>query len=143
MKNQTLKECTNCHQTFPLDRDNFYIRRDTDFTSWCKKCLNQHTTERGQKRKLKAVEYKGGKCVICNYHTHPNAFDFHHLDPSKKEQSPSSMRLLTWESQMKELDKCILVCRNCHAEIHAGLHPQYLIVKEQNQLVPPTGLEPV
>ena len=131
MKTQTLKECTNCHQNLPLDRAHFYTRRDTHFTSWCKKCLNKHTTTRGQSRKLKAIEYKGGKCTICNYNTHPSAMDFHHLDPSKKEQSPSSMRLVSWETQKKELDKCILVCRNCHSEIHAGLHPQYLIFKDQ------------
>jgi len=69
-----------------------------------------------------AREYKGGKCMICGYTKYPGSLDFHHLDPKQKEFG-ISVRGLTrsWEKIRKEIDKCILVCANCHREIHAGI----------------------
>ena len=64
------------------------------------------------------VEYKGGKCVRCGYSKCIDALEFHHRDPSKKDFSVSGK---TWslERLKKEVDKCDLVCSNCHREIHA------------------------
>lgn len=68
------------------------------------------------------VKYKGGKCEICGYDKCIVALDFHHLNPEEKDfgiaQSTSykNMDLLKLE-----VNKCILVCANCHREIHAGL----------------------
>lgn len=75
-----------------------------------------------RKRKRMAIEYKGGKCVFCGYDKCQDALGFHHLESEKKEFGLSSSTGLcrSWEKVKKELDKCILVCANCHAEIHAG-----------------------
>lgn len=129
MTKQILKKCPQCNQTKPTK--DFYVRRGKDTSSYCKQCLNHLTTIRGQRRKQEGVVYKGGKCVICSYDKHPNSLDFHHLDPDTKESSLRNLRLMQWEKYKTEIDKCVLVCRNCHGEIHAGLHPQYLIVKDQ------------
>lgn len=129
MTNQKLKRCPKCEQT--LSTKDFYLRRGVDASPYCKKCMNKLTTERGQKRKLEAIAYKGGKCMICKYDKHQNSLDFHHTDPSTKESTFSKLRWKKWSTYKEELDKCILVCSNCHGEIHAGLHPQYLIVKDQ------------
>ena len=67
--------------------------------------------------KLLAIEYKGGKCVGCGYNKSIWALDFHHLDPSKKDFSMGG-GYKPFERIKEELDKCILVCKNCHAEIH-------------------------
>lgn len=79
---------------------------------------------RSQRRaKERAVEYLGGKCSLCGYNRCLAAMDFHHLDPSEKEFKPSYVILRRkWEVAKKELDKCILVCGNCHTEIHHGMH---------------------
>jgi hypothetical protein len=47
----------------------------------------------------------------------------HHLDPSQKDLSLSAIRAnpKNWETIVKELRKCVLVCHNCHSEIHAGV----------------------
>jgi predicted HNH restriction endonuclease len=60
--------------------------------------------------------------MICGYGHCPEALDFHHRDPKQKSFG-LSVRGLTrsWEKIQKELDKCILVCANCHREIHAGI----------------------
>lgn len=72
--------------------------------------------------KLRAVEYKGGKCVMCGYSEHVGVLDFHHLDPSQKEFSIGAKGYTrSWERLRVELDKCILVCANCHREIELGV----------------------
>lgn len=73
-----------------------------------------------QKIKKKAVEYKGGKCQICGYNKCMRALTFHHIDPKTKSFGISGA-YKSWERLKPELDKCILVCQNCHAEIHDGL----------------------
>lgn len=78
--------------------------------------------KRRKRLKEMIVEYKGGKCVICGYNKHVGAFDLHHLDESKKEFGLSTRGLTrSWEKLKAEADKCILVCANCHREIHAGV----------------------
>ncbi len=73
-----------------------------------------------QRVKLRAIDYKGGKCQICGYSRCHQALDFHHLDPKQKEFSLSGISR-SWDSIKSEIDKCILVCANCHREIHAGM----------------------
>lgn len=72
-----------------------------------------------KKKKMLAVEAFGGKCCICEYNKCVDALEFHHLDKSEKEESPAYI-IMRWsfEKAKKELDKCILVCSNCHREIH-------------------------
>lgn len=65
------------------------------------------------------IEHLGGKCQRCGYDKCKSALAFHHKDPSKKELNFSS-GFLGFEKFKKELDKCILLCANCHAEIHWG-----------------------
>ena len=75
------------------------------------------------KKKKKAIEYKGGKCEKCGYDKCISAMEFHHLNPLEKDFSISSNINMSYEKIKKELDKCILVCANCHREIHEGMHP--------------------
>jgi len=70
--------------------------------------------------KQKLVDYKGGKCQICGYCKCIDALDFHHINPEEKDFSISG-GTKSFEHVKSELDKCILVCSNCHREIHAGL----------------------
>ena len=65
--------------------------------------------------KQKAVNYKGGECIKCGYSKCLSALEFHHTNPKEKEGYNSHW---TFERNKSELDKCILVCANCHREIH-------------------------
>ncbi len=116
--------CSTCNESLSRTSDNFYFRDSsrTGLRSNCKKCSNKKTIQFQSAQKEKFVKYKGGKCAICGYNRCIKALDFHHLDPSKKESSLSQGRSRKFETSLKELDKCILVCSNCHREIHAGLH---------------------
>jgi hypothetical protein len=84
------------------------------------KCKNKYYVDLRRKViKQKALEYKGGCCSMCGYSKCPTALQFHHTDPSEKDFSISKNgHSRSWERVRNELDKCILVCANCHAEIH-------------------------
>ena len=68
-------------------------------------------------RKKKAIEYLGGKCSRCGYNNHYAAMQFHHVE--KKDFAWNKLRLLNWERTKEELDKCVLLCANCHAIVHS------------------------
>ncbi|MFZ1721883.1 MAG: hypothetical protein WAU07_05255 [Microgenomates group bacterium] len=70
----------------------------------------------------KAVAESGGKCRICGYKRVITALEFHHKDQTQKDFGLSQRGLTrSWEKIKIEIAKCILVCANCHREIHAGL----------------------
>jgi len=74
------------------------------------------------KRRRDALDYKGGSCIVCDYNKCMSTLEFHHLDPNKKEfQISSKLHSRSWKNIVKELDKCVLVCSNCHREIHEGV----------------------
>jgi hypothetical protein len=68
--------------------------------------------------KKKALEYKGCKCILCGYHKCDAALHFHHVNGFDKEKGISRIR--SWKKMVLELDKCVLVCSNCHSEVHSG-----------------------
>jgi hypothetical protein len=69
-------------------------------------------------KKQKLIEYKGGKCLHCGYNKNQKALSFHHLNPKEKDFEISSKHCLSFERLKQEVDKCILLCLNCHAETH-------------------------
>ena len=82
---------------------------------------NEQTVWRHTSR-VKCIEYKGGVCTVCGLKydgTNGAIFDFHHVDQTQKEFVISRMSR-KWESLKPELDKCDLVCANCHRVYHAG-----------------------
>ena len=116
--------CPRCKKSHSLNE--FYSRRGIKYSSvYCKSCTNLQTTERQRKFKEICVQHKGGKCEICNYNKCITALEFHHKDPSQKDFNISQSRLHKLGKELfDELDKCILVCSNCHREIHHKIHQE-------------------
>lgn len=71
------------------------------------------------KNKIELVNYKGGKCEICGYNKSLRALEFHHVNPEEKNFGIAG-KTYSLDKLKKEADKCILVCSNCHSEIHDG-----------------------
>lgn len=73
--------------------------------------------------KKRMVDAMGGKCQCCGYAACTDALAFHHIDMNQKEFSFRGARAnpKAWNKIAEELKKCILVCHNCHSEIHAGV----------------------
>lgn len=84
--------------------------------------LAKATNNRRRKLKKLMIDTKGGKCQFCGYSKYIGALDFHHIDPAKKSFKLSMEELYrSWDLITKELDKCFLVCANCHRELHGGV----------------------
>lgn len=89
----------------------------------CKKCIIEYVQKRRIKIKELAVAYKGGKCENpdCGYKKYVGALEFHHIDKNKEFGIASKGYTRSWEKVKKELDKCVMLCSNCHKEAEAGL----------------------
>jgi len=89
----------------------------------CKRCHSRRSVARFRKHKQRAVDYKGGKCQVCGYNKSLRSLDFHHRDPGEKDVKFNSNWVKQWnfERVKKELDKCDLLCRNCHGEAHDAM----------------------
>ena len=87
----------------------------------CKKCRVEKVIRRRQKVRKILIDEFGGKCSQCDYNKSLWALEFHHLEDSSKDFGLSQKGLTrSIEGLRKEAAKCILVCANCHREIHAG-----------------------
>jgi hypothetical protein len=120
------KKCPKCQELKPITEEYFYIRPDRNgkMQSYCKVCNHINVLNRQREFKKKLVDLKGGKCIKCGYNKSNAALQFHHIDPEKKDFNFSKYRNTSFEKNkdaiLAELDKCILVCANCHAEIHSN-----------------------
>lgn len=81
-------------------------------------------------RRLKeqAIAYKGGKCQGCGYNKYNGSMHFHHINSNEKSFSISG-KSMSFDRMIPELDKCVLVCANCHGEIHGKIITQDTLLK--------------
>ena len=118
-----IKKCEICGNRF-----------ETKFKSrlYCYECSGESTrinneTRKHQKTilrrsmKKQAVKILGGKCSICGYNRCIDALEFHHENPREKDFKLGSGNTMSWNEYRNEALKCILVCSNCHKEIHSKI----------------------
>lgn len=117
------KLCPSCNVVLPISSFGIHQKKDRKgkpfcIFTLCKKCDSIRIKERKRRIKQLSVEYKGGKCCRCGYDKCLRSLDFHHQDESEKDFGVSAYSGSNFDDIKKELDKCILVCKNCHGEIH-------------------------
>ena len=112
--------CKDCG--VELSSENTYVRKSKVKPKLCRKCENKRRVALQQKRKIEAIEYKGGQCSVCGYKTFYGALEFHHVEPEEKEADWKNMQNWSLANIKRELDKCILVCSNCHRELHNEIY---------------------
>lgn len=116
------KYCSSCKQI--LDITMFYkVKHGVKFgtkrlRSWCITCNKKYVNRSTRNYKKEIVDFMGGKCCKCGYDKCIHALDIHHLDPLQKDPKFKQLRNILSDDLKKELEKCILVCANCHREIH-------------------------
>jgi hypothetical protein len=108
----SLKTCSICGKQY-------IYRRGTGFT--IQLCSSCKVSERRRSIKKLLVDYKGGKCSGCKYKKFLGALQFHHTNPEEKDFQISGNHCRSIEKLKKEVDKCVLLCGNCHSEVHAGI----------------------
>jgi hypothetical protein len=92
-------------------------RKYSDRANYLKKAVDK----RRKKIRQLSIEYMGNQCTICGYNKCIQALEFHHLDSNKKDFGISDKGYTrSWKKVKEELDKCILLCANCHREVHEG-----------------------
>lgn len=131
------KTCVKCNQTKDLT---FFARnkaKKDGLQSYCKDCNIQTQKERYKNNKAyykdkakvrtlrlakKFSEYKKSLyCKFCKEST-SCCLDFHHIDKDTKVETISYLsKHGSFDSLTKELEKCVVLCANCHRKLHAGL----------------------
>lgn len=108
------KECLLCNKIFRPKNKSANLR------SCCYDCMPDGTQlTRGEF--LAKIKYlRGGCCEKCGYDKCIKALEFHHLDPSKKDFTISNDHFKLKDA-IEESKKCILICANCHRELHDNL----------------------
>jgi hypothetical protein len=114
------KECSGCKTTKLISE--FYAKTGrVNGHPLCKNCFNQYCMKRWKARKVEAISYKNNICLDCKI-TYPefpsDVFEFHHLDPNEKDFEWTKLKLRSKEDINKELDKCVMLCANCHRVRH-------------------------
>jgi len=92
-------------------------RRAAENPDWYEERKNKRTNARRAK-KAKFVQEFGGACNNCGGVFPDCVYEFHHTDPSQKDKTPSKLFMLSDENIRKELDKCVMLCANCHRIEH-------------------------
>jgi len=124
------KICTKCRKELPLT--SFYSRGNGRYRSECKECHNNYVKEQYHKRKETIDDFKKQqlcrKCGEKRYYL----LDFHHIDPSIKEDTVSRMisNRNSIEQIQEEIKKCIVLCANCHREFHFLEKEKNITLKE-------------
>jgi hypothetical protein len=72
-------------------------------------------------KKIRAIALLGGACVVCKYARCERSLTFHHVDPAQKNFTIAQHMNRSWKAIEAELRKCVLLCMNCHGEVHAGV----------------------
>jgi len=129
-RNKVISDCAKIHN--PIMKCNVCAKplrgRQRKFCS--RKCKNQSGNlsyqsyqaqqKRGRLRKLDLIKMNRGSCEKCGYDKNYAALEFHHVDSASKffQLDLRSLSNRKWSVIVKEAEKCILLCSNCHAELH-------------------------
>lgn len=87
----------------------------------CSSCHSKRVANASKEKRTYALEKLGNKCKACGFDKYKCSLDIHHLDPSIKDDNFRSMRGWSIERIYKEIESCVLLCKNCHSAHHAGL----------------------
>jgi len=114
--NKNKKKCSMCDRILKLNQ--FYKKKRGGHDSICIKCHKVYKRNYLKIRKIKAINYLGGKCIRCGYNKSISAMEFHHKNPSSKIDGIANIIHKKWNIVTQELNKCELLCSNCHRETH-------------------------
>jgi len=128
-KQQKTVQRNNKKQNIPISSTEDRKEYDRQYRQKNNEKIRQYNQETYARRNLlpqrknreEIITYKGGKCQKCGISfdgTNAAIFDLHHTDPASKEKTISGSTLSTHRD---EIDRCILLCKNCHALIHYAL----------------------
>ena len=133
------KKCPHCGRILPVEQFGFKDKAHTKLNSWCSECTKQKSKEiraaniekyreldKAKKAKTYAMKreivdsFKSKGCIICG-EKETACLDFHHLNPSEKDFQVSALNNKGLKTILAEIEKCVILCANCHRKLHANL----------------------
>jgi hypothetical protein len=122
------KLCTSCNKELSVSyfySNGYSPNGKKKYKSKCKKC--QAAYDKSRLKNIIISTIGSYSCKICGYDKCIQALEFHHVNPKQKEYEINTLLTRSEKIILEEINKCILVCANCHREIHYGMHPEYLL----------------
>ena len=113
------KICSKCGRELPLSeyhKNGFKPSGEQKYRGYCKQCANELEKKRYRQKKA-FINNNKRMCKKCG-DTRVYVLEFHHIDPSKKDFTIGRVKKGSFEVIQKEIDKCIVLCANCHREFH-------------------------
>lgn len=121
-------QCNSCGQYKTLDH--FYFSKGKLSQKVCKNCVRQKERDKYQSKQIELNEFRQQHpCVKCGCSKY-YLIDFHHLNPAEKDFTISDNSHAKIETLMKEIDKCVSLCSNCHREFHHFEREQGMTIEE-------------
>lgn len=133
------KTCSKCKRVLPLNSFGFKDKAKTKILARCKECVKQDKRESYYKHLSKNLDrirqrkqeykiaikqlkdtYRQSGCILCG-EKDLACLDFHHI--RDKEHTIAAMGYFSTDKIVRELDKCIVLCANCHRKLHYYNNP--------------------
>ena len=114
------KICTKCKKELPITDFNWRNKSKGTRRSECKYCHSQYMRNKYQEKKTTVQDLKSQcKCAKCG-ESRGYVLDYHHINPKEKEQTIARMtsNYYSLDNIYDEINKCIVLCANCHREFH-------------------------
>jgi len=142
-----MKKCNKCGEEKDLTHYSPNKTCKDGHVGTCKPCANERVSKwykdnrarrqlaankRNQERKSLVVAHFGDRCEDCHNSFENCVYEFHHLDPSKKDVNPSEAMTRSMSRMWEELDKCVMLCANCHRLRHFANGESLVSPKEGN-----------
>ena len=113
------KICSKCKRELPVThyhKNGFNSEGKQKYRGYCKDCANSLEKQRylNKKNFVKSQKTKCEKCGEDRFYT----LDFHHKDKQEKEFTIGQFKRGSFEVIQSEIDKCVILCSNCHREFH-------------------------
>jgi hypothetical protein len=137
-----IKKCQRCGNKRPASRFDKSTKNKDGLVSVCKDCKNKRERIRNPynyqdtegatriKNKEIFVDLMGGGCNRCGFNEFLTSLDFHHVNPEQKEYAPTRIIAKNFDKAYIELDKCALLCKNCHTALRYKLWTAEFIKSE-------------
>lgn len=120
------KICKSCNKELPI-KEFYKIKTGCLHRSNCKICENKSMIHKQRTTRIKMIRFKGSKCNKCKLELtdeNQSVFEFHHIDPTLKDKNYKSIKGWSWKKIEKELEKCEILCANCHRIEHARINKE-------------------
>lgn len=120
---KNIYKCESCNENFEIKSSGTGGKN----RKYCYECFPEGLSKRERRDLRRYLLWSRANkekisigCKLCKYNKTGYALEWHHMNDDKA-YNPSNLLSKSWEAYQKEVSKCVLLCSNCHREVHAGI----------------------